>query len=271
MKIKLYTSIYILACLAIATSCNKRNDYNGNVEVIKEWNFTLSSFNENYATPAIETSATFHMVALADNSIRYDVKIDSADRIVAARINLGDPLTEGSLLIDLPVRIYSTYASGVLPGLRAGLMDTLLNNDIEKYINITSNKAPLGLVRGQLNSELVLSKNVSLSGSAVVPSVTTTTAGTAFLRLTANNVLYSKIVLTNNDPSDPVTMATINQGGSAANGPAIVTLASTPQDIGVAKKASVNSSVSTALLNGNTYVTLSSALKPVGKLRGQIK
>jgi hypothetical protein len=256
-----------LVCFAVASSCNKRNDYNGNVEVIKEWNFILSSFNENYAPSEIETIATFHMVALADNSIRYDVKIDSADRIAAGRINLGDPLTEGALVLDLPVRIYNTYASGALTGLSAGLIDTLLNNNIEKYINITSGKAPSGLVRGQLNSELVLAKNLNLSGNSVVPAVGTSTSGTAFLRLTANNVLYSKIVVTDNDPSDPAIAATINQGATTPNGQVLITLASAPQEIGVGKKSTVSTSVYAALLNTSTYVTLNSALKPAGKLR----
>jgi hypothetical protein len=271
MKTGLYTLTCILTCITLTTSCNKKNDYNGNVEVIKEWKFALSSFNENHATSPIETNATFHMVALADNSIRYDVQIDSADRIVAAHIKLGDPVSNGNLLVNLPVRVYSTYASGILTGLSSGLMDTLLNNNIEKYINLTTNKAPFGLVRGQLNSNLVLSRNVVLSGSSVLPAVSTTTTGIAFLRLTADNVLYSKIIVNNNDPSDPVTAATINQGISTAAGPVLLTLASTPQEFGVGKKATVSASAYSALLSSSTYVTLSSGLRPGGKLRGQIR
>lgn len=272
MKVKLYAFFYIIGYLVIAGACNKKNDYNTNVDVVKEWNFNLSSSNENFVTPGAETNATFHMVVLGDNSIRYDVKVDSAaDRIVTAEIRLGDPVSEGALLLNLPVRIYSTYASGVLTGLSSTVIETLLNNNIEKYINITSEKAPSGLVRGQLNADLILSENVALSGTAVVPSVTTTTSGTAFLRLSSKNVLYSKVVINNNDPADPVTTATINQGISTANGPVVVNLASSASDFGVGKTSAVSPAVASTLVSNNTYVTVNSALRTGGKLRGQIR
>jgi hypothetical protein len=240
--------------------------------VIREWNFTISSSNQNYIYGGPEAEANFHMVVLSDSSVRYDVKIDSAaDRITGARINLGDPVSEGALILELPVRIYSTYASGVLTGLAPALMETLLNNNIDKYINITSDKAPLGLVRGQLNSTIVLSKNVSLRGTSLVPSVATTTTGTAFLRLASNNTLYSKVVINNNDPADPVTTATINQGASTVNGPVLYTLVSSATEFGVGKKTTISSSLYSTLLSSGTYVIVNSALRPSGKLRGQIK
>jgi hypothetical protein len=272
MNLKLLAFVYFVGLVMLSSSCNRKNDYaTTNAEVIREWNFPLSSNNENTVTTGAEITAQFHMVAMGDSSITYDVKIDSAsDRIATAQINLGDPVSEGPLLMNLPVRVYSTYASGVVTGLRPGFIDTLLNNNIEKYINITSGRAPAGIVRGQLNSTLVLSRNVPLTGTAVVPSATTTASGTAFLRLASNNTLYSKVVV-NNDPADPVTAATINQGVSGSNGPSIVNLASSASEFGTARKTAVNASAYSTMLSNNTYVNVSSAGNPNGKLRGQIR
>lgn len=272
MKIKLYAFVYIVGLLFVAAACNKKNDYATNVDVVKEWDFPLSSSNENYITPDTGINADFHLVVLADNSIRYDIKVDTSvsDRIVTAQINLGDPVSEGTAIIDLPVRVYGTYGSGVLTGLSQSLIDTLLNNNIEKYINVTSANAPNGLVRGQLNTALLLSKNVVLTGSEVVPSVTTTATGTAFLRLDSNYVLYSKVVV-NNDPADAATTASVNQAAAGANGPVVLDLVSSPSEFGVGKKTTVNAAVSSTLLTNNTYVSVSSASNPAGKLRGQIR
>ncbi|MCW3113850.1 MAG: domain containing protein [Segetibacter sp.] len=273
MKIKLYIFLYILGFLAINSSCNKKNDYTSNVEVVREWKLNLSSANQNVVTTGAPANAVFNMVALADNSLRYEIKGDtsSSDRIVAAQIRLGDPLSEGALLVSLPVRVYGTYASGTLTGLSTGLMDTLRNNAIEKYITVTSDRAPSGLVRGQLNSNIVFSKNVSLTGGAVIPSVTTTTNGTAFLRITSDSVLHSRVVINNNDVSDPVLNATINQGAASANGPLLLNLAASGSEFNVSKRMQLTGSAYSALLNNNTYVTVNSTLYPSGKLRGQIR
>lgn len=273
MKNKLYIFFYSVGCLLIAASCNKKNDYSSNsAEVIREWNLTLSSSNENYKYTGPATEAAFHMVVINDNSVSYDVKIDSSqDRILAARIHMGDPVSEGALLLNLPVRIYTGYASGTITGLAPSVIETLLNNSVEKYINVTSERSPQGLIRGQLNSTIVLSKNVSLTGMSLVPPVATTTTGTAYLRMTSNNTLYSKIVIADNDPTDPLTTATLNQGTSTVNGPVLQTLVSSPSEFGVGKKVSISTSLYSMLLNSSAYVIANSTLRPSGKIRGQLK
>lgn len=264
MKLKLYSLICIAGGLAICTSCNKKNDYSPTAQVVRDWNFNLSSSNENTVSTGQAASALFHMIASNDNSISYDIKLDGLpDRVSNAQINLGDPVSEGALLLNLPIRIYSTYASGVITGLRPGLIDTLLNNNIEKYINVGTEKAPAGLVRGQLNSNIVLSQNVPLTGSA-------TATGTAFVRLASNNTLYSKVVV-NNDPTNPAMAATINQGAAGNNGPVLVNIVSSPQEFGIGKKTTVSASVYSTLLNNRTYVNVTSAGNPNGLLRGQIR
>ena len=264
MKSKLYALIYIAGWLTISSSCNRKNDYSNIAQVIREWNFNLTASAENTATPHPGATALFHMIVNSDSSISYDIKLDSLpDRIANARINLGDPVSEGALLLNLPIRIYSTYASGVITGLSPAVIETLVNNNIEKYINVGTDNAPSGLVRGQLNSNIVLSKNVALSGS-------TQATGTAYIRLASNNTLYSKIVVAN-DAADPATAATINQGPAGATGPAIVNLVSSAQEFGTARKTTVSASVYSALLSNSSYVNVSSAGNPNGILRGQIR
>ncbi|MDQ6813821.1 MAG: CHRD domain-containing protein [Bacteroidota bacterium] len=273
MKMKVSAVFGIIGCLVVTAACNKKNDYSNNVEVVKEWNFTVSSSNLNYVLSGGEATAVFHMLLLADSSLTYDIHGDTAagDRIVGAEIRLGDPVTDGPVLVNLTLRQGSSYGSGSVTGLRAAIIDQLLNNNVQKYVTITSGRAPNGLVRGQLNSNIVFSKNVALTGASVVPSVPTNTTGTAFLRLTSDNILYSKVVVNKDDPADPVTTATINQGVPSANGPAILNLVSNAGEFGIGKKTPISASISATLLNNSTYVTATSALKPSGKIRGQIR
>lgn len=269
---KVYLIITFTALLAVFIGCSKKSDYNKNTDVIKEWRFVISSSGENTIATGKEVSAVFHMIALADSSLTYDIQANDStgDNITSAKLHLGDPLTDGAILINLPVRIYSNYASGVLSNIRPGLMDTLLNDNLDKYINATSVKAPAGLMRGPLNSTIVLSRNVQLTGDALVPAVATNAKGIAFIRLMNNHTLYSKIVVTN-DPADSVATATINSGTNTTNGPVLLNLASSAADFGIAKKASINASVYAVLSANSTYVIAGSANNPSGKIRGQIK
>ena len=269
---KLYAFVCVLGLVAISSSCNKKNDYTSVVEVIREWNFTISSFNVNAATLSTPTTATFHMVVLGDSSLRYDVKLDSSSETInSLQIKLGDPVTDGALLLNLPIRIYGTYAYGTLPGVSGSVIASLLDDKTEKYINVSSGNAPNGLVRGQLNSEVVLATNVPLSGTSVVPAVNTTTSGTAYIRMTSDKMLYSKIVITADDPTDPVTTATLNKGASGVNGSVIASLVASPTDFGVGKKTTVSAADYATILSNNTYVIVNSGMNAGGKLRGQVK
>ncbi len=271
---KLYTFIYTIAFLVIVISCNKHSsDYtNDNADVLREWKFQLSSSNENHVNGGPVTVADFHMQVLSDGSMRYDISVDSnLDKILGAEIDLGDPVSDGALLTPLTARISNSYVSGIMTGVRQSLIDTLLDDTIQKYVNVISQTAPSGLVRGQLNSTIVLSNNVNLTGSQEIPAVTTASNGTAYIRITSDQNLYSKVVINSNDVADPVTAATINIGASGATGPVIVSIVSSLSDFNTSKKYALKTADYSTLLNSSLYVNVSSTLNNGGKLRGQLK
>lgn len=267
-----HTFVYMLGLFVITSSCNKKNNYDNTADVIREWNFNLSSGNENHAISGNETSAAFHMVALSDNSLRYDINVGTAeDKILGAKISSGDPISEGSEILNLSARIANNYVSGTVTGIRQSLMDSLLNNNIEKYVNVITQHNPTGLVRGQLNSNVVIASNVQLTGTSVVPPVTTNTTGTAYIRLTSDKILYSNVVISNDDPADPVTKATVNNGVVGSNGSVLLNLVNSAAEFGIPEKNAITENDYNALTHNNTYVVVSSASNPTGKLRGQLR
>lgn len=104
-----------------------------------------------------------------------------------------------------------------------------------------------------------------------MPTVSTASSGVAYLRVTADHKLYSKVTINNDEAADPVTAATINQGNTTSNGAVITTIAASPADFNVAKQAVLSDAVYASVLSNDTYVTVGSSLYPNGKLRGQIR
>lgn len=275
MKVKFY-ALATTVLLLLGYACSKPNNYsNPDAEVIKEWKIDVSSAYANHQTSGPAKVNNFHMKLFSDKSITFDIFLDSttsaSDGIRTIQLNLGDPVTDGALLIDLKPRISGAYASGIVKGISASVYDTLINSTIDKYVNIITANDPSGLMRGQLNSTIVFSKNVALSGSNIVPAITTPTQGTALIRVTDNNKLFSKVTITNPDATDAVMTATINQAAAGANGPVLTTIVSRTADFGFAQKIDVSQTVLTALRQSATYVNVTSQLYPAGKLRGQIK
>ncbi|MDB5246369.1 MAG: hypothetical protein JWQ40_763 [Segetibacter sp.] len=276
MRIKVYPFVSIVVMIFLA-SCGKPNDYSNiyNTEVVKEWKLQLLSVNENHPTPQIADSSILYFQLNSDNSLRFDVFIDSfqyrGDAITAVQLNLGDPVTDGPLIMNFPARISPGGVTGIIYNLRQGLIDTLNNDNIEKYINILTTKAPTGLVRGQLTPQILYAANVNLTGSEVVPTVNTNTTGTAYIRVGANNILYSKVIINNDVPADPITSAALYQAVAGSNGPLIRTLVSSQAGFGTATKTTLTPSETNNLLSTNSYLVGSSAAFPNGKIRGQFK
>lgn len=278
MKLKFYGFSY-LALVLFVVSCSKPNNYTEVAQdVIKEYRSTVSTTNINSANSYPAATSLFVMKFFSDStSVNYDIYVDSiksfGDRLTGVTINLGDPLTDnGQVLINLTGR-YSYYnATGVLKDLRKSLVDTLMNDNIDKYINVITSKAPEGLMRGQLNTEITFASNVDLTGNNVNPVVNTSTTGRGLVRvLTTINTfspvrkLYSKVEISNDEASDPVTNATIN----TASGTLIDLI--TGGNFNQNKVVTLSESEYSNFLNDPLYLNITSANYKNGKLRGRIR
>jgi hypothetical protein len=87
------------------------------------------------------------------------------------------------------------------------------------YLNVHSTNAPSGLVRSQLDQEVVFSKNVALSPANEVPAVNGRfEKGFAYIRVNSDKEMFYKIVVDNLDPTDQIVAAHIHKGDATENG-----------------------------------------------------
>lgn len=274
MKKIFYFFSFIVAGILVY-SCSK-DDHHDTVraEVIRKWAVHFSSAMENPVTAGRSDSGTFNLVLYADNSLSFDFRdssLASGDALTGAQIRAGDPLTNGPVVLDLNPRISGTYLSGTIVNLRQSLVDSLLNDNNNLYFEFKSAKVPAGVARAQLNMNIIAAYNIALLGKNEVPPVTTTTTGNAYLRLTADQILYSKVTVANVEANDVMNAAHIHKGATGVNGPIIVPLVASPSEFGVVRKTTVDQATFNSLLNDALYVNAHSVLYPGGKIRGQLR
>jgi hypothetical protein len=270
MRIKLLLAC-VVSCLLWASCTRDDNDYNNDaVDVVKQWTIPVSATYENPYIQGRTDSGSATLILMRDNSIRYDVNVlNKVGTITSATIRAGGPLTNGPVVLDLNPRITNGYATGVVTNVRQSLVDSLLNNTYDLYFDIGGSLG--GVARGQFNLNIVMSANVQLLGTNEVPSITTTTKGNAYLRLTSDKVLYSTVTLSNVEPNDVMTAAHIHKGKPGVNGPIFITLVNYPSEFGVTKRTVVTDAQYNSLLSDTLYINAHSALFPGGKIRGQLR
>jgi hypothetical protein len=239
----------------------------------KKWAIDLNATHEVPAPPGRSETGDAIIELFADNTLRYEIHVNnvaSGDVLNNAHIHFGDAGTSGPVFIPFNPSFSGGVASGTVTGLRQGQIDTLLNYPV--YVNVHSTQVPAGLVRGQLDKEVVFAKDVALSGSNEVPPVTTTATGVAILRLTQDKVLYSRVTVNNLESNDVLTAAHVHPGATGTNGPPLIFLASSLADFGVVKVSSpLPDAQYNQLLNDPMYVNAHSSLHAAGLIRGQIR
>lgn len=274
MRSKFY-SLFIVLLAIIYASCTKPNNYaNYEGEVIEVFEQKLLATNENHP-PAIDAdTGRLKFLVFNNNSIRFDVLIDSltesGDQITNIYLQLGDPVTDGPVWRDLRARISGSYASGIITDLSPGFIDSLRDDGIHKYINVITANYPNGRVRGQLGNKIIYSKSAELRGSSNVPPVNTLLHGTTYLRLTEDSVLYSRIVMDNLSTADPVTSAGLYEG-AIGSGALLTMLAADPSHFDVSQSFLLNAGEVTSLLTNPHYVRVNTVNFPNGKIAGMVE
>lgn len=278
MNTKFYTAAIFCFALFSLSSCVKKNGDSELIgRIVKQYKIAMSTTNENFIVASPFSTSLMNFQILDDKSINYEVFVDSANRkgdvVTAVEVRLGNPMTDnGQLLISLTGKFRAGWATGLVAGLRQSLLDTIMNNNIPKYINVLTGREPMGLVRGQINSDIVVSNNAFLLGNNFRPVVSTSTTGVAYIRVTADQNLYSKIVISNDEVSDPVQGALLNVGNVMDNtGVNISVLASNPGQLLTPKIVILTAAQFTQIVAGMSYASVTSAAYPRGKIGGQIK
>lgn len=271
MKKKYFTILFlglIIIVLSLAlSSCNNNDD--GLMERVY-WKLYLNPQSQVPAVDRPET-AIVTMQLLSDNTLSYRIVVSdlvNTDQLTAAHLHAGDPLTNGPIVLNLD----PTFSNGVATGsmiIHQSLVDSLVNLSNQIYVNVHSTEHPDGLVRGQVNSDILMAADVVLTGANQVPPITTTASGKALIRLTSDNKLYSNVSVTGLEGSDTLTMAHIHLGAAGVNGAILVTLCNTIADFGINKVNTLNAGDITTLKTASTYVNAHSVAHSTGVVRGQ--
>ena len=122
-----------------------------------------------------------------------------------------------------------------------------------------------------MNSDIVFSNNVNLNGKNIIPNVPTATTGLGLIRITTDLMLYSKILITNDEAADPVTGAKLFSGNVFDTGLEVLTLANSPSQLTNPKIVNLSAAQYGQLLNAAFYINVTSATYTNGKIRGQAK
>ena len=268
---------YLLLCTAItamlAISCKKNSEAPA-PNMLKEITVSLAAANENPQPAGRTETGTASVKIFSDQSVTVDITITglaSGDNITAGHFHVGDPVTNGGVVVDLNPTITGSMVKAKLTNVRSSFIDTLMKGTADIYLNLHSSQVASGIVRGQVFNGVTFASSVALSGTNEVPSVTTTATGTALLRITADNKLYSKVTVTNVEAGDAVTAAHIHTGAAGTNGGVLLGLCDNAGDFGISKTFTPAAAVLTSIKADALYVNVHSSNKPSGIVRGQIR
>ncbi len=279
---KFYSYLPLAFASFLLFSCSKENQDKVTSEVIREWSIGIAARNVLPAPLGRRDTGTVRLQLLNDNSLRFELRVNTLSNnnvINGVRLKAGDPVTNGATLIDFSP--FSKYfaanslggdAYGVVTNIRQSLFDSLLTINNRLYVELTSVQLSNGLARGQLNERVQFAADVALSGDQEVPPVNTKVKATAWIRMTTNFKLYSRITVTDNEVTDPLNRAHIHRGARGTNGAVFVNLAQTEAEFNSSVVTTVDQAIYNSIINeSKLYINAHSVLFPTGKLRGQLK
>lgn len=270
---KNYLFLCLISTTLLAVSC-KKDETAPMATMVKEITVTLAAANENPQPVGRTETGSASIKVFSDNSVTVDVTVNglaSGDNITAGHFHVGDPVTNGGVVVDLNPTITGSTIKSKITNVRSSFLDTLMNGTADIYLNFHSTQAPGGIVRGQVFNGVTFASSVALSGMNEVPAVTTTATGTALLRITADNKLYSKVTVTNVEAGDALTAGHIHTGAAGTNGGVILGLCSSAADFGVTKIFTPTAAILTSIKTDALYVNVHSTNRPSGIVRGQIR
>lgn len=273
MKTKIVLILAVLVSFEFQ-SCSKNSGSSGTPSptLVLADTVIMSTKNEIPAIAGRAETATAILQLFSDNTLQYNIvvtNLTAGDAITASHIHLGNAGSNGSVYIPFSSSgIYGSTISGTVQ-LTSTQADTL--KTIPAYVNVHTTQAPGGLIRGQIDSKVVLAADIVMLGTNEVPSVSTTASGLATIRMTQNKNLYVKVVVSNLEAGDSMRLAHFHSAAAGINGSVILGFYTTNADFGTLKIIAVDNPTYTSLLNDALYVNAHSSAHPAGIIRGQLR
>ncbi len=268
---KNFLAVFGLALLmAFSISCN---DDDGDDNLVKERNIKMDTKQEIPTVMNRNEKGTANLKLMKDSSLSFNLTVsnfDATDQLTMAHIHTGSPVESGPPIITLvdnsSVKFQGTSASGTLK-LNASQFAAVKDGG-NFYVNIHSTKLPLGLLRGEIDKEMIFAQNVDLTP---MTNTLRPETGTAILRMTKDSTLHYKVSVNNLTTGDILTAAQINVGQTGIVGPVVIPLYSGSADYNTAKSLKLTSSQANFLQNMEVYVSVNSQQIANELLRGQIR
>jgi len=209
-------------------------------------------------------------VELDENKMSFKVVVDVTmiSGVSAVHVHDGNIGRNGAVAFPLTEVASNTYLLAETE-LTADLIDDLKDGDW--YINVHTTDFPDGEVRGQIVNDTTAIVTFDLSGSQEVPAVTTNASGYAYATVDTTDYDLDLIVYTNG--ANDATMAHIHTGRIGNNGPILVTLERSMDDMGVwmtPPDVMLDEATFAVLASGGHYVNVHTPANSSGELRGQI-
>ncbi|PWJ33657.1 CHRD domain-containing protein [Sediminitomix flava] len=285
MKKWIFRITLLIVCCGIGVSCEKDEDdavvanQSEASDVLQEWTISLSP---QMLIPGIsdrDETASAKLTLLTDFRLAYEISVTGladTDSLTSAQINAGNPVENGEEFIAL------VDGDSLLFDKDANIIDTLQLTEAEAnnlqneayYISISSEEEPDGLLRGQVDEKIASAADVELLPANQVPAIEDLTeTGEAYLRLTVENKLYTKIEVSDLSSPDTLMTATINEGAEGEVGDTLVDLTAESAFDSSQSLISVidlEEDVANSIKNVAAYINVTSSTYPDGLMRGQI-
>lgn len=209
-----------------------------------------------------------------DGTLSWEIAVRNIADITAAHIHPGAPGVNGPPLFTLYDGTGTFDPDNPISGdvmlTPAQVNDLLAGN---YYVNVHTTGNPSGEIRGQINPAQTWAFGAFLAGQSEVPLVNTTSAGRAFLTLSADMTQLHYLVILENVPG--VTASHIHEAPAGTNGPVIFPLFTggpPPFDEDNPVKGTLTPTITqvAALLGGDYYVNVHTMAYPSGEIRGQL-
>jgi hypothetical protein len=122
-----------------------------------------------------------------------------------------------------------------------------------------------------LGDRIVFTQVVQLEGAQEVPAVDTEMKGLAILRVSADKVLHSKVIIQKLAEGDALRASHVHIGAMGVNGGVRIFLAHDEHEFGKNIETQLTDAQYDLIMNGACYVNVHTNFKPGGMIRGQIR
>ncbi len=258
----------------IHTAANPNGEIRGQLNLETDWSFPVM-LDGNQETPAVSTTAygvgVFNL-SKDLSKINFNVITQGLiGGISGAHLHYGAMGLSGGVAADLSSDVNGNIISGVITSPSQMLIDSLMAAKV--YLNVHTTANPNGEIRSQLmSSSKYLYFDATLDGNQETPMVTTTSLGSATIKLNASyDTLWYDVAadgLIGGISGAHFHNATVGNSGGVEYDMSSDIMGN--RITGKITGASLTTTLINKFLRGEIYINIHTTANPNGEIRGQV-